>query len=77
MLLFSGLAVFINSTVQLLLLIVLSGIPLWAYLSVSFIAIGLVVPLVSIPPILLYGDAAARIDDPSSGVRHRMTDATV
>ena len=83
-LLFSGLAVLINSTLQLVMLIVLSGIPLWAYVSVSFVGIGLVIPLIAIPPILLYGDAATRFDDPdpssavdrSSGVRHPMTETT-
>jgi hypothetical protein len=57
--LFGGLAFLLNSVVQLGLLVVLSGLPLWLYLSISFVATGLVVPLVATPAILLYGDAAA------------------
>ena len=53
-----GLAALINSVLQLSLLIVLGGIPLWAYLAVTFLATGLIVPLVSTGPVLLYGDAA-------------------
>ena len=57
--LFAGIALLVNSAVQLGLLVVLSGLPLWVYLSISFVATGLVVPLVATPAILLYGDAAA------------------
>lgn len=59
-LLFAGFAALINSVLQLGLLIVLSGAPLWVYLAVSFAVLGLVVPLVATPAILLFGDAAAR-----------------
>lgn len=58
-LLFAGLAFLINSGLQLGLLILFSGAPLWAYLAISFAVLGLVVPLVATPSVLLYGDAAA------------------
>jgi hypothetical protein len=66
-LLFSAIAALVSSTTQLLLLLVLSGLPLWAYVAVSFAALGVVVPLVATSPILLYGDAAARVasDEPT------------
>jgi len=57
--LFGLLAFLMNTMVQLGLLVVLGGWPLWLYLSISFVATGLVVPLVATPGILLYGDAAA------------------
>ena len=62
--LFTGLAFVVNTGLQLLLLIVLgSAVPLWLYLAITFVATGLVVPLVATPSILLYGDAAAAFDD--------------
>lgn len=57
--LFAGLAALVNSALQLVLLLVLGGAPLWFYLAVSFAVVGLVVPLVTTPAILLYGDAVA------------------
>lgn len=57
--LFSALAALINSALQLAVLVVLGGAPLWIYLTASFAVLGLVVPLVATPAILLYGDAAA------------------
>ena len=38
--LFAGLALILNSVVQLGLLVVLSGLPLWVYLSISFVRHG-------------------------------------
>ena len=61
--LFGALAFLVNSALQLGMLVVLSGLPLWLYLAVSFVATGLVVPLVATPAILLYGDAAAAHHD--------------
>ncbi len=62
--LFAGLAFVVNNGLQLLLLIVLgSAVPLWLYLAITFVATGLVVPLVATPSILLYGDAAAEFED--------------
>ena len=56
---FVALAFALNSALQLTLLLLLSGVPLWAYLSLAFLLVGVVVPLVATPPILLYGDAAS------------------
>lgn len=67
--LFSSLAAVINSALQLALLVVLSSAPLWFYLVVSFAVIGLVVPLVATPPLLLYGDAAA--EHRNAGIEQR------
>ncbi len=53
-----GLAALINSAVQLGLLVALGGLPLWGYVAVAFLATGLLVPMVSTGPVLLYGDAA-------------------
>ncbi len=62
--LFGTLAFLVNSLEQLGLLVVLgSSVPLWLYLAISFVATGLVVPLVATPAILLYGDAAAEYRD--------------
>jgi hypothetical protein len=61
--LFGVLAFLVNSVLQLGLLVVLGSLPLWLYLSISFVATGLVVPLVATPAILLYGDAAAEHRD--------------
>ena len=57
LLVFVGFAV--NSVLQLGLLVVLTGFPLWVYVAVSFLAAGLVLPMVTTAPILLYGDAVA------------------
>lgn len=57
--LFSGLAGLIDSALQLVVLVVFAGVPLWLYLVVSFVVLGLVVPLVATPALLLYGDAVA------------------
>jgi len=57
--LFSGLAGLINSALQLVVLVAFAGVPLWLYLVVSFIVLGIVVPLVATPALLLYGDAVA------------------
>ena len=56
---FGALAFALNSALQLILLFALSGVPLWAYLSLAFLVVGVVVPLLATPPILLYGDAAS------------------
>ena len=53
-----GLAALINSALQLGLLVALGGLPLWGYVSITFLVTGLLVPMVSTGPILLYGDAA-------------------
>jgi hypothetical protein len=65
--LFSALATLINSALQLTLLVILGGAPLWFYLAVSFAVIGLVVPLVATPSIFLFGDAAAARGDAERG----------
>ncbi|MGB3409743.1 MAG: hypothetical protein WBA45_00995 [Microthrixaceae bacterium] len=65
--LFSLLAFLVNAAVQLGLLILLSGVPLWLYSAVSFLGIGLVVPMVATPAILLYGDAVARTPTATPG----------
>ena len=65
--LFSLLATVINTALQLVLLVVLSGAPLWLYLAISFAATGVVVPLVATPAVLLYGNAAAEARDGASG----------
>ena len=65
--LFSALAALINSALQLALLVMLGGAPLWIYLAVSFAVLGLVVPLVATPSVLLYGDAAADHRDAEGG----------
>lgn len=57
--LFSVLAAVLNGALQLGLLLLLSNLPLWAYLAISFAALGLVVPLLATPAVLLYGDAAS------------------
>lgn len=53
-----GLASLINSALQLGLLVALTGVPLWGYVAITFLATGLLVPMVATGPILLYGDAA-------------------
>ncbi len=53
-----GLAALINSAIQLGLLVALGRLPLWGYVAITFLATGLMVPMVATGPILLYGDAA-------------------
>lgn len=57
-----------NSALQLGLLIALVSIPLWAYVAVTFFVAGLVVPVVTTAPVLLYGDAVARSNDTSNAL---------
>ncbi|WP_420453590.1 hypothetical protein [Ilumatobacter sp.] len=57
-----ALAALLNSALQLGLLVLLDGVPLWSYVAITFLATGLFVPMVATAPALLYGDAAA-IDD--------------
>ena len=75
--LFAGLALLLNSGLQLAALVVLGEAPLWLYLAVSFVVLGVVVPLGATPPILLYGDAVARHRDEESETRTEPADAAV
>ena len=47
------------STVALLLLVVVTGIPLWLFSALVSMVYGLVVPLAAIALTLLYGDSRA------------------
>jgi hypothetical protein len=38
----------------------LGGFSLWVYVALAFLLTGLVLPMITTAPILLYGDAAAR-----------------
>lgn len=64
-----GLAFVVNSALQLGLLILLSGLPLWGYVAATFLVTGLVIPLIATAPVLLYGDAAATHKELGSGER--------
>ncbi|MEO1056749.1 MAG: Vps62-related protein [Actinomycetota bacterium] len=48
--------------VGLLLLIVLSGVPLWLFSGLISVVVAAVVPLAALAMVLLYGDAVAQID---------------
>ncbi|MFK8025385.1 MAG: hypothetical protein AB8G26_15615 [Ilumatobacter sp.] len=54
-----GVAFLINSALQLGLLVALGSLPLWTFVALTFLTTGLLVPMVSTGPALLYGDAAA------------------
>ena len=66
------LATLANAALQLGLLVLLDGVPLWAYVAVTFLVTGLVVPMVATAPVLLYGDAVAverEVDDRADAER--------
>ncbi len=64
--LFSALAGVVASATQVALLFLLSGLPLWMYLVVAFLAGGMTAPLLATPSLLLYGDAAAAAEGAAS-----------
>ncbi len=76
-LLLNGVVALVNAVVGLLLLLVLSGLPLWAFSVIVTVFAALVVPYASIGLILLYGDAVAQDDgievaeplEPAGGAR--------
>ena len=60
MLLLNGVVFLVNALAGLLLLVLLSGVPLWAFSIIVTVFASLVVPYASIGTVLLYGDALAR-----------------
>ena len=76
-LLLNGVVFLVNAVVGLLLLVLLSGIPLWAFSVIVTVFAALVVPYASIGLVLVYGDAVAQSDgigtaeplEPAGGAR--------
>ncbi len=61
-LLLNGVVYLVNAVVGLLLLVLLSGVPLWAFSVIVTVFGALVVPYAAIGLVLLYGDAVAQRD---------------
>ena len=76
-LLLNGAVYLVNAVVGLLLLVLLSGIPLWAFSLIVTVFAALIVPYASIGLVLVYGDAVAQGDgigtagqlEPAGGAR--------
>jgi hypothetical protein len=76
-LLLNGVVYLVNAVVGLLLLVLMSGIPLWVFSVVVTVFAALIVPYTSIGMVLLYGDAVAQRDgieaadelEPAGGAR--------
>ncbi len=73
----NGAVYLVNAVVGLLLLVLLSGVPLWAFSVIVTVFAALVVPYASIGLVLVYGDAVAQGDrtgaaeqrEPAGGAR--------